>query len=178
MPQHTDLMFFLWLKKEHPALWKRRESLLFTPALVLVLLLLFNLSGWISPGVALLIPIWGLPRLFGRAVRDDVGWAAWSLLMVLSTVSLDWSAGWLAIQMAGLAGVQLFQAQTNSWSARARTTFWVALLQVMVWQACILAGKMPPGLHLLDVILFLALANGLFLLVLPLSRALERALKE
>ncbi len=172
------LMFFLWLKKDHAALWENREALLLAPVLVLFLLLLLSLSSWIGPEVTLLVPLWGVPRLLGRALGEDLGWVSWSLLMVLSTVSMDWSAGWLSIQMAGLAGVQFFQSAAANWTVRAGRTLFVVLLQSVIWQACILAGKLPAGLQITDVVLFLLVANALFLLVLPLSRALEQAVNQ
>lgn len=164
--------YFYWFRQEHAIQWKdSRDMVLLPPVLVLALLLLISFTSWLGLAVAVLIPVWGLPVLLQRRYDFNICLSAWAITVVLSTVSLDWSAGWLALQLAGIAGI-LFLPQFHQpgWLARASGATLIALLQMFVWMACILAGKMPPALQTFEVVLFLLAANSLLLLVYPLSR--------
>lgn len=167
--------FFYWLQREYPLIWNQREVALLPPVLILGLLALVSFTSWLGFAVALLIPVWGLPVFLDRKYAPDISWLVWLMAIVLSSVSLEWSAGWLAIQTAGAAGVYLLpQFRSNSWAARGGGAAITAIFQVIVWLACILAGKMPNALQTIDVVLFLLAANGLLLLIFPLSRVFEK----
>lgn len=167
--------FFYWLQREHPAIWQQREATLLLPLLVSGLLALLSFTSWMGSAVALLIPLWGLPVLLDRKYEPRISWLIWLITTTLGTVSLDWGAGWLAIQIAGATGVYLLPYfRSGSWTARACGAAISLAFQVLAWAACILAGKMPTALQTADVVLFLLAANGFLLLFFPLSRILEK----
>lgn len=168
-------LFFFWYRETQPGLWQKRETALLPAVLVLCLLLLISFSAWIGYVVPLLLPLWALPLLLQRFYPARVSWATWILLLLLSTVSLDWSAGWLLIQMTGAAAMVVlphFQGE-DSWARRAILTAATATLQTAVWLAAILAGKIPIALQTIDVALFLLAANGLTLLFFLFRSALQ-----
>ena len=162
-------LFFFWLKKDHAELWKDREALLLAPVLVLLLLLLQNLTHWIGPSVVLLLPLWGLPLLL-RNLGVSISWAAWAVLLLLSTISTDWSAGWLAIQMSGAAALYFFAVDQRRGLRRMVAVLLTAGVQVFVWWASGLAGNIPSILQSANSVLFIVAANGILLMVLPLFR--------
>lgn len=167
--------FFYWLKQEHPAVWQQRETALLLPVLILGLLALASFTSWLGFAVALLIPLWGLPVFLDRKYEPRISWLVWFIAIILSALSLEWGAGWLVIQTAGAAGVYLLpQFRSASWPKRVVGAAITATFQVIAWLACILAGKMPNALQTIDVVLFLLAANGLLLLLFPLSRVLEK----
>ena len=167
--------FFYWLQRIHPVIWQQRELAILPPVLVLGLLALVSFTSWLGFAVALLIPLWGIPVFLDRKYEPDISWLIWLIAVTLSAVSLDWSAGWLAIQVAGAAGVfMLPHFRSVTWTARTGGAAITAAFQVFVWLACVLAGKMPNALQTVEVVLFLLAANGLLLLLFPLSRLLEK----
>jgi membrane-associated HD superfamily phosphohydrolase len=169
------LLFFYWLWYEHAPLWEQLPLVLLPPVSVLALLCLVSFASWVGLAVAVLIPVWGLPIFLRRKYAPDICLFAWLTAASLSTFSLDWSAGWLAIQMAGAAGVFLLpHFNANGWAARAGGATLTAVFQIFVWLACSLAGKMPAALQTFEVVLFLLAANSLLLLVFSLSRVWEK----
>ncbi len=170
-------LFFFWLKKEQPAIWNNRENLLLAPAMILFLLFLLNVGNWIGPAVTLLFPLWGLPYVLRRKLNSSAGWAAWLLLLLLSTFATDWSAGWLAIQMTGAGALYFLLPMRKGWLQRLGSMLFTTAFQVIAWWAGSLAGKIPPILQSADSLLFLLLANGMLLVLLPLSRDMEKSIQ-
>lgn len=169
-------LFFFWLKSRHAAIWNNREALLTPPVIILLLLTVTSFLCWIGPAVALLAPLWGLPLLLRRALGLDVSLAAWGLLLLLSTTSMDWSAGWLAIQLVGAAGLLIFMWEDGNWIYHGRAILITLLLQTLAWWGSLLAGKMPAGVQSVDALLFLAAANALLFGLLPMRKLLADTL--
>ena len=166
-------VYFFWLSWKHPELWANRVALLLAPTLVLLLLLLVSLSTWLGLAIALIIPLWGLPLLLKNTYPASVAWASWGLVVLLSTISLDWGPAWMAIQVSGAATAYLFFSNARGLKAQGLGAGATTLAQVAMWLACLLAGKLPAGLQSADVVLLLLIANGLLFSLSPLRRLLE-----
>lgn len=166
-------IYFFWLAWQYPEMWQNRVSLLLAPVVVLLLLLLVSLSTWVGLAIALIIPVWGLPLLWKNTYPAPIAWASWGLVVLLSTISLDWGPSWMALQVAGAAAAYLFFGNAQGLKAQGLGAGITLLVQVAIWLACLLAGKLPAGLQSADVILLLLIANGLLFSLSPLRRLLE-----
>ena len=169
--------FFYWLLLLQTTNRLTRESLLVLPILVLIHLLLVNFGSQIGPAVPLLLPIPVLPLLLRRSHDLPTGLMCWGVLMVLTTVSLDWDAAWLLLQIAGLLGALWLLLPAASWTARLLAVFSTAALQTLVCVGLSLAGRLPDSLSTADVALFLGVSALASLAVFPASQVLENVLK-
>lgn len=115
---------------------------------------------YIGAAVALLVPLWILPRLSLKDTKAHGGYALWTLVVLLTTISLDWAGGWLAIQCAGVAGVWLlFPEKNNGWKTQTLAVLSIAGLQSLVWLGVLLSEKIPSSLCTPDMLLFLFAGN-------------------
>lgn len=115
---------------------------------------------YIGPAVALLLPLWILPRLSLKETRGHGGYALWTLVTILTTISLDWAGGWLAIQVAGVAGMYFLLPHTNhGWKAQTVSVVSIAGLQSLFWISVLWSEKIPPSLCTPDILLFLIAGN-------------------
>lgn len=171
-------LFFFWVKKEQPEVWAKRELLLLAPALILLFLLLLNIAQWIGPAVALLLPLWGLPLIAQRSPLGlVVGWVSWAILLLLTTISTDWSGAWLAIQMTGAGTLYFLYPVTARWRSRLLAVGLTAVVQILAWFAAGLASNVPPILLSADSTLFILAANGMLLFLLPLTQRFGNVLQ-
>lgn len=115
---------------------------------------------YIGPAVALLLPLWILPRLSLKETRAHGGYALWTLVTMLTTISLDWAGGWLAIQAAGVAGMYFLLPHTNhGWKTQTVAMLSIAGLQSLFWLSVLWSEKIPPSLCTPDILLFLLAGN-------------------
>ncbi len=169
-------VFFLWFTMTYDGALRSREALLLLPVLALLCVLGVGFGAQIGAAVPLLLPFWMLPLLLRRAYGSSVGLGVWGLVIVLTTVSLDWSAGWLVIQAAGLVGALLLLLRAESWRARGVAVAAIALLQTLAGLAAGMAGKIPDAIWTFDSIVFLFVSAVFSLLTIPLGNFMARQL--
>ncbi|TNE52411.1 MAG: hypothetical protein EP344_15810 [Bacteroidetes bacterium] len=166
--------YFFGVRQHDPSLWSNRKALVLGPALVLALLFLLRICNWIGPAVVFLVPVWGIPGLFLRLFRLNTGLLLGGLLILLSTISFEWSATWLAIQMTGVGTLLLLYSPGKKWTRLAVGSALTVLLQGITLGACILAEMVPAGLMTADSLLFLLFGNGILLGIFPAFTSLGR----
>ncbi len=158
-------IYFFWLNAQFPEQWRTGKLAPVAAGLPLALLSALHVAGWVGPALSLLLPLWALPMVVRPWLEKPANWVAWALVLLLSSVALEWSAGWLAVQLVGTAVLSFFlpDFESAAWPARIKTAATAAFLQGTAAWACCLAGKVPPILHSFDSLLILVLANGLLL---------------
>ena len=147
---------------------------LLPPVLALLGVLGVGFGSQVGLAVPLLLPFWVLPLLLRPAYGPAAGLGVWGV--VLTTVSLDWSAGWLVVQTAGLAGALIFLSGADTWGLRAKAVLAIALLQTLVGLAAGGAGKIPDALWTTDSSVFLFAAAAFALLAFPLGDAIHQGI--
>lgn len=167
-------MFFLWFARTYAGPARSREAQLLPPVLALLGILAVGFGSRAGMAVPLLLPFWIIPVLLRRAYSLPVGLGVWCIVVLLTTISLDWSAGWLVIQAAGLAGAILLLFPAEGWQARGLAVIAIVLLQTLTGLAAGWAGKIPDALWTTDSIVFLGVAASFSLLAFPLSSVLGR----
>ncbi len=169
-------VFCFWFAAGHARPGHSRAARLLPSLLALLGILGVGFGSQLGLAVPLLLPFWVLPLLLRPAYGPAVGLGVWGVVVVLTTVSLDWSAGWLVIQLAGLVGAFIFLLRADSWRSRAVAVAAIALLQTLTGLAAGWAGKIPDALWTTDSIVFLFAAAAFALLAFPFGDFIQRQL--
>ena len=169
-------VFLWWFSRAATGPRRSKEAQLLLPVLALLGILGVGFGSQTGLALPLLFPFWILPILLHRTYGLAAGIGLWTLVIVLTTISLDWSAGWLIIQIAGLVGALSFLLRSESWRARGAAVISIALLQTLTGLAAGWAGKIPDALWTTDSLVFLFVAAGFSLLAFPLSNWMAREL--
>lgn len=147
------------------------------PFLSISVLLLSLGVGWlgrVGEAVPLLLPLWALPLLFRQTIRRQTqGKYIWVVVMFLTMIALNWTSGWLAIQVAGFLSALFFLEKQRSWKSRALATVAVWAIQLVTLTGLDLSGQLPGTMRWSDGAIFLLLALLLSFTVYPLRHFVE-----
>lgn len=184
-------IFFFWLAQTQQAEYRSRRAHLLPALLALFGVVAVGFGCRVAAAVPLLWPLWILPVLLRRSYGGAIGLGVWGMVVFLTTISLDWGAGWLVVQGTGLAvalilltkerpvgSSQMDGLVTYSWRARALAVGCIAALQTMAGLAAGWAGKIPDALWTTDSIVFLFAAAAFSLLAFPLGELIAGQLKD
>jgi len=177
-------IFFFWFAQTQQHRSYSRRAQLLPPLLALLGIIVVGFGSRVAAAVPLLWPFWILPVLLRRAYGGRVSVGVWGIIVFLTTISLDWSAGWLVVQGMGLAVVLLLLHRDASvgfahleglgspfygWWVRTLAVAFIAALQTLAGLAAGWAGKIPDVLWTTDSIIFLFAAAAFSLLAFPLG---------
>ncbi|MEO6759100.1 MAG: hypothetical protein ABIO24_06560 [Saprospiraceae bacterium] len=170
------MVYLLWFRRQYTGPLPSREAQLLPMVLAMLGILAVGFASRAGLPVPLLIPFWILPVLLRRLTGPAAGIAVWCVVMLLTTISLDWSGGWLVLQVAGLTGALLLLAGPTRWRARCIAVVVVALIQILAGVAAGWAGKIPDAVWTTDSMGFLFAGACGALLAFPLANLVGRQL--
>ena len=153
-----------------------REQRLALPMIILLCIGLLSFANRFGASVPLLLPIFALPVLLQRIYPAVLCWGAWAAVVLLSGFALDWGGAWMAIQVSGMVGSMLLLVNAQAWATRVASIGSVVFLEVFVWVAAGMAGKLPESVWNYDTVLLFFGAGLLALAVFPLRQMLEKVL--
>lgn len=162
-------VFFRFASAQQPGLQQPNKRFLLLPILILSCMAIISAGHWLGAAIPLLLPIYIIPYGLTRTHSQSIGVAVWMVIVFLMGIALDWSAGWVAIQSAGLCGWMLLSKKTNSWKQRSVAAFGASAFQIAAWMGAGLAGKTSDALWTSDVAVFLLVSAGLSLAVFPIE---------
>ncbi len=177
-------IFFFWFAQTQQDRNYSRRARLLPPILALLGIIAVGFGSRVAAAVPLLWPFWILPVLLRRSYNWRVSLGVWGIVVFLTTIALDWSAGWLVVQGMGLVVVLVLlhrDATVGSaylegsgspfygWRARTLAVASIATLQTLAGLAAGWAGKIPDVLWTTDSIIFLFAAAAFSLLAFPLG---------
>ncbi len=186
-------IFFFWFTQTQYSQYSTRRAQLFPLVLALFGIVVVGFGSRVAVAVPLLWPLWILPVLLRRMYGLSVSLGIWGVVVFLTSISLDWSAGWLAIQGTGLAAALMLLIKVGtvgpaylasvgnpsySWRARVLAVCCIAALQTVAGLAAGWAGKIPDTLWTTDSVVFLFAAAAFSLLAFPLSEFLAAQLED
>ena len=183
-------VFCFWWTQTRENGYRSRRAHLLPVVLALLGIVAVGFGSRVAAAVPLLWPLWILPVLLRRAYGLATGLGVWGVVVFLTTISLDWSAGWLVVQGTGLAALLVLTrgepggppyvdglgSPSYSWRHRALAAGGVAALQTAAGLAAGWAGKIPDVLWTTDSIVFLFAAAAFSLLAFPLGEVIAQGL--
>ena len=181
---------YLWWTQTREDGYRSRRAHLLPVVLALLGIVAVGFGSRVAAAVPLLWPLWILPVLLRRAYGLATGLGVWGMVVFLTAISLDWSAGWLVVQGTGLAALLVLTrgepggppyvdglgSPSYSWRHRALAAGGVAALQTAAGLAAGWAGKIPDVLWTTDSIVFLFAAAAFSLLAFPLGEVIAQGL--
>lgn len=162
--------FWVWLRLEHPEVWRIEQGLLkITLAVMLPSALFLLLLRW-GAAPTFMLPVYIAPLLLRRQFGRMPGVAVWLTVMALTALTVSWGVGWIMLQSAALLGLGALDARVINEKQRFVSIAAVTALEVAVWGTMIPTRQIPPVLQVTDVPVFIVLSGVITFMVSVLMR--------